>query len=73
MDSEAQETLRLRKKLYGILADATGRPEEVIERDCERNKWLDAAEAVEYGCVDKVFKHMPADLMKKTSEGGKSK
>ena len=73
LDIEAQEILRLRKRLYGILAGATGRSEETIERDCERNKWLDAAEAVEYGCVDKVFKHMPADLTKKTSEKGKSK
>ncbi len=73
LDIEAQEILRLRKRLYGILAGVTGRSEEVIERDCERNKWLNSDEAVEYGCVDKVFKHMPADLTKKTSEEGKSK
>ncbi len=73
LDIEAQEILRLRKRLYGILAGATGRPEEVIEHDCERNKWLNSDEAVEYGCVDKVLKHMPADLKKKTSEEGKNK
>jgi ATP-dependent Clp protease protease subunit len=59
LDIEAQEILRLRKRLYDILSDATGKKSEDIERDCERNKWLTAAEAVEYGCVDKVLERMP--------------
>jgi ATP-dependent Clp protease protease subunit len=59
LDIEAQEILRLRKRLYKILADATGKDEETIERDCERNKWLQAEEAVEYGCVDRVLERMP--------------
>ena len=73
LDIEAQEILRLRKRLYGILAGATGKPDEEIERDCERNKWLEATEAVEYGCVDKVLEHMPIQLMTKTSRKEKSK
>ncbi len=59
LDIEAQEILRLRKRLYEILAKATGKEESVIERDCDRNKWLDAEEAVAYGCVDKVLSSMP--------------
>ncbi len=59
LDIEAQEILRLRQRLYEILADATGKSVEDIERDCERNKWLDADEAVTYGCVDKVLQQMP--------------
>jgi len=59
LDIEAQEILRLRKRLYDILSDATGKPSDVIERDCERNKWLSAEEAVQYGCVDKVLDRMP--------------
>jgi ATP-dependent Clp protease protease subunit len=59
LDIEAQEILRLRKRLYKILADATGKDEATIERDCERNKWLQAEEAVQYGCVDRVLEQMP--------------
>ena len=59
LDIEAQEILRLRQRLYQILSDATGKDVEEIERDCDRNKWLDAEQAVEYGCVDKVLREMP--------------
>jgi len=59
LDIEAQEIIRLRKCLYEILAEFTGQSVEQIERDCDRNKWLDAAQAVEYGCVDKVLERMP--------------
>jgi ATP-dependent Clp protease, protease subunit len=59
LDIEAQEILRLRKRLYEILASHTGQDVEQIERDCDRNKWLSATEAVEYGCVDQVFERMP--------------
>ena len=59
LDIEAQEILRLRARLYEILANATGQSIETIERDCDRNKWLDAAEAVEYGCVDEVLEQLP--------------
>jgi len=59
LDIEAQEILRLRQRLYQILADRTGQPPEAIERDCERNKWLDAEQAVQYGCVDQILDRMP--------------
>jgi len=59
LDIEAQEILRLRTRLYQILADATGNEYSTIERDCDRNKWLNAEEAVEYGCVDTVLDIMP--------------
>ncbi len=32
---------------------------EQVHADCDRNKWLSAEEAVEYGCVDKILAHMP--------------
>ncbi len=73
LDIEAQEILRLRKRLYGILAGATGKAVEMIERDCERNKWLEATEAVEYGCVDKVLEHMSIQLVTKNSRKEKNK
>ena len=59
LDIEAQEILRLRTRLYQILANATGKEHSDIERECDRNKWLNAEEAVEYGCVDKILETMP--------------
>ena len=59
LEIEAQEIMRLRERLYQILSDATGKSMEEIERDCDRNKWLDAEEAVAYGCVDSILEHMP--------------
>ena len=59
LDIEAKEILRLRKRLYEILAESTGQSVKQIEKDCDRNKWLDAQEAVDYGCVDQVLSRMP--------------
>ena len=57
---EAAEIIRLRKTLYGILSARTGKKMEVIERDCDRNKWLSASEAIDYGLADTLMKRMPA-------------
>ena len=59
LDIEAREIIRLRKRLYEILASETGQSVEQIERDCDRNKWLEAHEAVEYGCVDRILDRLP--------------
>jgi ATP-dependent Clp protease, protease subunit len=59
LDIEAREILRMRKRLYEILSERTGQTVEQIERDCDRNKWLDAAEAVQYGCVDRILDRIP--------------
>ena len=59
LDIEAREIIRLRKRIYQVLSDHTAQSIEQIERDCDRNKWLSAEEAVEYGCVDSVLQHMP--------------
>lgn len=45
----------LKKKLNVILADKTGQPYERVCEDTERDHWLEAEEAVEYGLVDEVF------------------
>ncbi len=57
---EAEEIIRIRKRLYAILAQRTGKSEEQIERDCDRNKWLDAPEALEYGLADNIVERLPA-------------
>ncbi len=59
LDIEAREIIRLRKRLYEVLSKHTSQPIEQIERDCDRNKWLNAEEAVEYGCADKILQRMP--------------
>src|SRR5579862_7491448 len=56
---EAQHMLRLRDRLYKLMADYTGKPKDTIHRDFDRNKWLFAEEAVEYGCIDKVLDRIP--------------
>lgn len=61
LEIEAQEILRLRQRIYEILAESTGQPLNQIETDCDRNKWLNAEEAVEYGVVDKVLETLPAE------------
>jgi len=57
---EAEEIVRLRKALYQILSSRTGKGLEQIEKDCDRNKWLDAGETIEYGLADSVLERAPA-------------
>ncbi|MFR0949703.1 MAG: ATP-dependent Clp protease proteolytic subunit [Ruminococcus callidus] len=49
--------VRVRKKMNEILAENTGKPLEVIERDTERDNYMYAPEAKEYGLIDKVIAH----------------
>jgi ATP-dependent Clp protease, protease subunit len=52
---QAKEIVRTKRRLNEILADNTGKPFEQIQEDTERDFFLSAAEAVEYGLVDKVI------------------
>lgn len=56
---EAQEIIRLRVRLYEIIAKHTGKSMEQIEQDCDRNKWLDANESVSYGLADVILEQAP--------------
>ena len=56
---EAEEIVRLRKNLYEILQSRTGKDLKAIEKDCDRNKWFDAGEALEYGLADTILERMP--------------
>ena len=51
----AKEILSLRSKLNEIMAHHTGQPVDRIERDTDRDNFLSAAEAVEYGLIDRVL------------------
>ena len=59
LEIEAMEMLRIRERLYKLYSDATGQKEEKILKDCDRNLWLDDAEMLEYGLIDKVLESMP--------------
>ena len=52
----AERILRLKKKLNRILANNTGKKINVIERDTERDYFMDSSEALEYGIVDEILK-----------------
>jgi ATP-dependent Clp protease protease subunit len=59
LDIEAKEILRLRSRLYNILAEHTGKSPDKIEKDCDRNLWLEAEEAINYGLADRILKKTP--------------
>ncbi|MDF4638282.1 ATP-dependent Clp endopeptidase proteolytic subunit ClpP [Vibrio parahaemolyticus] len=56
----AQEILTIKQKLNKLLAEHTGQPLEVIERDTDRDNFMSAEQAVEYGIVDAVLSHRGA-------------
>lgn len=58
IEIQAEEILRAREILNGVLARHTGRPLSQIEKDTERDKYLSAAEAREYGIIDEVVLSM---------------
>ena len=49
------EILKLKKELYQILAEHSGNPIEKIEKDSDRDHWMTAKEALEYGMIDEVL------------------
>ena len=59
-DIHAREILRVRERLNKILADHTGQPLEKIAEDTERDRFLEAEEAMNYGLVDEVLSKRPA-------------
>lgn len=52
----AREILKVKKELYTILSEHTGRSLAEIERDSDRDYWMTAPEALEYGMIDKILK-----------------
>ena len=55
IEIHAREILKMRKEIDAIYADATGKPEEQVRADMERDRFFTAEQAVEYGLVDKVL------------------
>lgn len=52
----AEHILKTKKKLNEILAENSGQPVEVVEKDTDRDNWMSADEAKDYGLVDQVIK-----------------
>jgi ATP-dependent Clp protease protease subunit len=61
IEIQAKQILRLKALLLGIIAKHTNQPLEVIERDSDRDYYLEAKQAVEYGLVDQVLE-MPEKI-----------
>jgi len=55
---------QMQKELYDILSNHTGQDYETIERDCDRDNWMVATEAKEYGLVDEVLVRQSSDEKK---------
>ncbi len=55
LEIQAREIMRIRSQMEHMLAESTGQPEEKVSLDIERDKYLTAEEAVEYGLVDDIL------------------
>ena len=55
IEIHAREILRMRKELNGILSEHTGQPIDVIQKDTERDNFMTAEEAKEYGLIDEIL------------------
>ncbi|WP_255822198.1 ATP-dependent Clp endopeptidase proteolytic subunit ClpP [Halobacillus shinanisalinarum] len=55
IEIHAKRIIQMREKLNKILSERTGQPIEVIERDTDRDNFMSAHEAVDYGLIDKVM------------------
>lgn len=53
----AEEILKLRERLNGMLAEETGQTVEKVQSDSDRNFWMTAEEAQEYGLVSRIIEH----------------
>ena len=61
IEIHAKEILTIKQKLNNVLAHHTGQPLEVIERDTDRDNFMNAEDAVKYGLVDQVMDRRQAD------------
>jgi ATP-dependent Clp protease protease subunit len=59
LEIHAKHILRLRDKLYSLYSENTGQTKDRIHSDCDRDKWLNAQEMLEYGLIDKVLDKLP--------------
>lgn len=65
MRIQADEILRVKDTMIGILSQHTGKPTEQIAKDIERDRYMSAAEAKEYGLIDEILEESRVDKKKK--------
>ena len=53
----AERIIKMKKKLNEILSERTGQPLEILEKDTERDNFMTAQEAMEFGIIDRVLEH----------------
>lgn len=53
---EAEEIIKVRGRINQLISESTGQPLEKVQKDTQRNYWLDAREAKEYGIVNQIIK-----------------
>ncbi|HLR08915.1 MAG TPA: ATP-dependent Clp endopeptidase proteolytic subunit ClpP [Bacillota bacterium] len=59
IEIHARRIIRMKEKMNKILSEQTGQPLEVIERDTDRDNFMTAQEAVEYGLIDSILERKP--------------
>ena len=63
----ADHIIRIKDRMNHLLSQMTGQPLEVIQQDTERDNFMTAQQAQEYGLIDKVFEHRESSLIFKMS------
>jgi ATP-dependent Clp protease protease subunit len=58
----ARQIIRVKEKINGILAKHTGQKIEKIEKDTDRDFWMNVEEAKNYGIIDEIIKRKPANI-----------
>jgi ATP-dependent Clp protease, protease subunit len=73
IEIEAREIQKFKKELYTIIADHSHTPYEKVWQDSDRNYWMTAAEAKEYGMIDKVLARKEQPRTENTETAGDGK
>lgn len=55
----AREILKIKKELYSIISEHSGRPVKQVEKDADRDYWMTSEEAVKYGMIDEILFRQP--------------
>ena len=64
---EAEEMIRVRHRLYDIVSRHTGKDLDTVEKDCDRNFWMDAQQSIDYGLADKILEKIPESKNSKSA------
>ena len=70
IEIQAREILRLKKTMHELYAKFTGKSEEAVADAMDRDTWMSAAEAKEFGLVDRVFETRPDNETDVSGSGG---